>query len=248
METERIIGAEDAMVVADVVFPLLKLVDEMHARAQKYRDKRLSSRLKRLLCRMARKEVRTMDESKKAIKVSVIVPVYNAERYLRQALDSLAAQTLSDVEFICIDDGSRDASGAILDEYFAKDRRFRVFHTVNQGAANARNFGMAQACGEYLTFMDADDYVEPFWLEEVYGISKKNKLDICISDFDFQYFMSFKEHFKFDFEASEILGLPKIAHKYKKRTGVFVGILLFSLIILASLLRSLRSFTLSSSI
>ena len=184
METERIIGAEDAMVVADVVFPLLKLVDEMHARAQKYRDKRLSSRLKRLLCRMARKEVRTMDESKKAIKVSVIVPVYNAERYLRQALDSLAAQTLSDVEFICIDDGSRDASGAILDEYFAKDRRFRVFHTVNQGAANARNFGMAQACGEYLTFMDADDYVEPFWLEEVYGISKKNKLDICISDFE----------------------------------------------------------------
>ena len=182
-EMRRMSAVEQWLPVRRIALPLLQSVEAANARARKYRDKRLSSRLKKLFGRKPAKERCAMEESSPAIKVSVMVPVYNAERYLRQALDSLSAQTLDRVEFICVDDGSRDASGAILDEYAARDGRFRVFHTINRGAVSARNFGMDQARGEYLAFMDADDYVEPGWLEDVYGICRKNELDICISDF-----------------------------------------------------------------
>ena len=182
-ELQVVCTKDEYRTVQRIVLPFINCIKKANLKVQKYRDKRISSRLKKLFTIKPKKTLARETESTTAIKVSVIVPVYNAERHLRQAMDSLSAQTLKDVEFICIDDGSRDASGAILDEYAAKDGRFRVFHTVNQGAANARNFALAQARGEYLAFMDADDYVEPFWLDEVYRISKKNKLDICFSDF-----------------------------------------------------------------
>jgi len=178
-----ILGEKQASLVKDIVYPLMSLCLEYDTRARKYRDKRLSSRLKRLVNFKSRNKIRATDESVTEIKVSVIVPVYNAERHLRQALDSLCAQTLKDAEFICIDDGSSDGSGAILDEYAESDSRFRVLHRINCGVAESRNFGIIQARGEYLTFMDADDYVESVWLEEIYKISRENKLDICISDF-----------------------------------------------------------------
>ena len=178
-----ILGEKQASLVKDIVYPLMSLCLEYDARARKYRDKRLSSRLKRLVNFKPRKKIRATDESVTEIKVSVIVPVYNAERHLRQALDSLCAQTLKDAEFICVDDGSSDGSGAILEEYAKRDLRFRVFHRINRGLAETRNFGVSQSRGEYLTFMDADDYVESVWLEEIYKISRENKLDICISDF-----------------------------------------------------------------
>lgn len=93
-------------------------------------------------------------------KVSVIVPVYKAEKYLRRCLDSILGQTMSDFEVILIDDGSPDNSGEICDEYAAKDSRFRVIHKENGGASKARNIGLDIAKGKYVWFIDADDWID----------------------------------------------------------------------------------------
>ena len=93
------------------------------------------------------------------IKLSVIIPVYNAEKYLRETLDSLLSQTMKDFEVLLIDDGSQDSSPAICDEYAARDARFRAIHKPNGGVSKARNLGMDKACGEWITFVDADDLV-----------------------------------------------------------------------------------------
>jgi len=97
--------------------------------------------------------------------ISVIVPVYNVETYLPQCLDSILGQDHDALEVILIDDGSTDASGKICDEYLEKDGRIRVIHQKNGGAASAKNAGLRAATGEYLSFVDSDDYLEP----EVYG-------------------------------------------------------------------------------
>ena len=89
--------------------------------------------------------------------ISVIIPVYNVEKYLRECLDSVLAQTYTDYEVIMVDDGSTDASGAICDEYAARDERFRVIHKENGGASTARNAGLNAAAGEFLYFLDSDD-------------------------------------------------------------------------------------------
>lgn len=91
---------------------------------------------------------------------SIIIPVYNAAPYLRACLDSLLVQTCADWEAICVDDGSTDGSGAILDEYSAKDSRFRVIHQANVGEGGARNAGLDVAGGEWIVFVDADDVIE----------------------------------------------------------------------------------------
>lgn len=90
-------------------------------------------------------------------KVSVIIPVYNAEKYLRQCLDSIIEQTLKEVEIICVDDGSTDGSVHILKEYSVGDPRIKVFLQKNQGAGPARNAAMEAASGEFIAFMDADE-------------------------------------------------------------------------------------------
>lgn len=94
-------------------------------------------------------------------RISVIVPVYNVQRYLPQCLDSLLSQTYEDLEIFLIDDGSTDTSGAICDRYAAKDPRITVIHQPNGGAANAKNTGLRQASGQYLAFLDSDDFLEP---------------------------------------------------------------------------------------
>ena len=96
---------------------------------------------------------------------SIIIPVYNVAPYLRECLDSVLAQTFADWEAICVDDGSTDGSGAILDEYAAKDSRFRVIHQRNAGVSAARNEALKKAQGEYIAFVDADDAVVPSWLQ-----------------------------------------------------------------------------------
>lgn len=97
--------------------------------------------------------------------ISVIVPVYNVAAYLPQCLDSILGQDHEALEVILIDDGSRDASGTICDQYAARDSRIRVIHQKNGGAAAAKNAGLRMATGEYLSFVDSDDYLEP----KVYG-------------------------------------------------------------------------------
>ena len=93
-------------------------------------------------------------------KVSVIVPVYNTEKYLHRCIDSILAQTFTDLELLLIDDGSTDNSATIWDEYAAKDSRVRVFHKENGGVSAARNVGLDNAKGKWITFVDADDWIE----------------------------------------------------------------------------------------
>lgn len=113
-------------------------------------------------------------------KVSIILPVYNVAPYLRQSLDSIIAQTLKEIEIICVDDGSTDDSGKILDEYQAKDRRIKVLHKKNAGTGAARNDGLRMATGECIGFVDPDDWILPNMYERLYGILQEKKLDIVM--------------------------------------------------------------------
>ena len=94
------------------------------------------------------------------VKISVIIPVYNTQEYLRECIDSVLNQNFQDIEIICINDGSTDNSQDILDEYHKKDIRFKVFTQKNQGLAKSRNVGLNHAKGEYVIFLDSDDYLK----------------------------------------------------------------------------------------
>ncbi len=109
--------------------------------------------------------------------VSVIIPVYNVEKYLRQCLDSVVNQTLRDIEIICVDDGSTDSSPAILAEYAAKDPRVKVLTREHTNAGAARNAGLAVATGEYLGFVDSDDWCETTLFEKAYLKAKADDAD-----------------------------------------------------------------------
>lgn len=99
------------------------------------------------------------------IKISVIVPVFNAEKYLKMCLNSLVSQTLKNIEIICIDDGSTDNSLAILDKFKSKDNRIKIIKQKNYGVSMARNNGISEAQGEYIGFVDADDWVDKDFFE-----------------------------------------------------------------------------------
>lgn len=105
-------------------------------------------------------------------RVSIIVPIYKAEPYLHRCIDSILAQTFTDWELLLIDDGSPDRSGDICDEYAKKDKRIRVFHKENGGVSSARNLGLEKMQGEYVTFVDADDWIS------------RNTLQLCSSHFN----------------------------------------------------------------
>ena len=99
-------------------------------------------------------------------KISIIVPVYNVELFLPRCIDSILNQSFVDFELLLIDDGSKDKSGEICDEYAEKDKRIKVFHKVNGGVSSARNLGLEKSKGEYITFVDADDYLLPGTITE----------------------------------------------------------------------------------
>ena len=112
-------------------------------------------------------------------KVSVIVPIYNVGEYLQGCLESVAAQTLQDFECICVDDGSTDTSGQIADEFAAQhSKNFSVIHKKNGGLSSARNAGLRQATGEYVFFLDSDDYIHPLTLETMVNIAQKEDVKV----------------------------------------------------------------------
>lgn len=115
--------------------------------------------------------------------VSVIIPVYKAEKYLNRCLDSLLAQTFENWIAICIDDGSPDNSGAILDSYADKDDRFIVIHKKNAGVSAARNDGIKKADGEYIFFMDADDWIDVDYLQHMVATAVDANADMVVSGF-----------------------------------------------------------------
>ena len=112
--------------------------------------------------------------------ISVIVPIYNVEVCLSKCLDSLAAQTFTDAEFILIDDGSTDKSGRIADTYAGTDNRFSVYHTANHGLSAVRNLGIEKAKGDWLMFVDSDDYVEPDFCDTPYQAALREGADLVI--------------------------------------------------------------------
>ena len=122
------------------------------------------------------------------IKVSVILPVYNVEKYLRQCLDSICNQSLQDIEIICVDDGSTDSSATILKEYSAKDSRIQIITQINGGAGKARNTGLKVATGKYLSFLDSDDFFEANMLEDAWQEAEKYQADFVVFNSD-QYHM-----------------------------------------------------------
>ena len=106
-------------------------------------------------------------------KVSVIIPVYNVEKYLPECLDSVIKQTLKDMEIICVDDGSTDSSGKIIDEYAAKDNRIVVIHKQNGGYGQSCNKGLDIAKGEYVAILEPDDFVDEHMYEDLYNAAKQ---------------------------------------------------------------------------
>ena len=117
-------------------------------------------------------------------KISIIVPVYKVEKYLRRCLDSIVNQTFTDWECILVDDGSPDDSGKICDEYAEKDRRFKIIHQENQGVSAARQKGLDNCIGEYVIHTDPDDWVESKYLEELFNCIVSENADMVICDFE----------------------------------------------------------------
>ena len=115
--------------------------------------------------------------------ISVIVPVYNVEKYLHQCVNSLLIQTYKDFEIILVDDGSTDSSGIICDDYAKNNFNIRVIHKKNQGLGLARNTGLQHASGEYVTFIDSDDYADKHLLEDLYNGIIETNVDVCIGGF-----------------------------------------------------------------
>ena len=116
-------------------------------------------------------------------KISVVIPVYNSAKYLRECLDSVVSQSFSDWEVVAVDDGSPDESPAILDEYAAKESRIKVIHKENGGVSAARNDGLVVAAGEYVLFVDSDDYLEQDALRLAYEEAIRVNADVVIGDY-----------------------------------------------------------------
>lgn len=117
------------------------------------------------------------------LKLSVLVPIYNVEQYLPQCLDSLCAQTLKDIEIICINDGSTDSSGAILDAYAKKNSKITVINKKNSGYGDSMNRGIKAATGEYIGIVESDDFIEPDAFEKLYKLAKKTDADIVKANY-----------------------------------------------------------------
>lgn len=113
--------------------------------------------------------------------ISVIIPIYNVENYLERCLSSLQNQTYGNLEVLLIDDGSKDSSGEIADAYAKQDSRFKAFHLTNNGVSSARNYGIKMFTGEYVTFIDADDFVDVHYIEFLYQaiIDTQSKMSVC---------------------------------------------------------------------
>lgn len=168
-------------------------------------------------------------------KISVIVPVYNVEKYLCQCIDSILAQTFTDFELLIVDDGSTDRSGEICDEYAGKDARIKVFHTTNKGVSAARNLGIKKSSADWLCFVDSDDWVESDYLRDLYGNGfSKNECIVCQRIF-FEYECSHeKDKILFPY-SNTILRAPfdvELVMKHKILEDFFVFAKLFNKVVI----------------
>ena len=121
-------------------------------------------------------------------KVSIVIPIYNVEKYLRECLDSVIGQTLQDIEIICVNDGSKDSSLAIMQEYAERDERVKIIDKPNSGYGNSMNRGFDMATGEYIGIVESDDYADANMFETLYRVAKEENADVVKGGF--YYFFS----------------------------------------------------------
>ena len=147
------------------------------------------------------------------IKISVIMPVYKVEEYVGKAIESIQAQTLKEWEFLIVDDGTPDKSGEICDAYAAKDERIHVIHKENGGAPSARNVAIDIAKGEYMYFMDSDDWAEPTMLEDMYNLAKRDNAQLVVAGFYIDTYYTDTEYRQDDFVVADAVYSNKEAFR-----------------------------------
>ena len=145
-------------------------------------------------------------------KISVIIPVYNVEKYLARCLDSVVGQTFRDIEIICVNDGSTDESASIAEQYAKKDGRISLINQENKGLSAARNAGMRIARGKYIGFVDSDDWIDLDFLEKLYNAAESCGADAACSEIRRPH-ASGKNPYKLKFESSQVLST--VSDKYK---------------------------------
>ena len=170
--------------------------------------------------------------------VSAIVPVYQAQKYIRYCIESILVQTFSDFELILVDDGSTDLSGNICDQYAQKDSRIRVIHMKNKGAAAARNRGLDAAVGNYIIFVDSDDYVEQDMFLKLYETIRSGVYDLVVCGFMNVYEDS-EKNFGVSLSEKTITGKDVFIHfKNSKNYGMWTVV--WNKIYSAELLKQIR--------
>ena len=149
--------------------------------------------------------------------VSIIVPVYQVENYIRQCVDSILAQTFTDFELILVDDGSKDQSGKICDEYAGMDERVKVIHKKNGGLSDARNRGMDQAVGNYFMFVDSDDYIAPTMVECLYKNILHEYADIAVCNFLYFFENDREKNFSTNIKSETLWGTEIFYNRKNER-------------------------------
>lgn len=162
-------------------------------------------------------------EASEPIKVSVVIPVCNVEQYLRQCIDSVINQTLHDIEIICVNDGSKDNSEQILEEYASKDTRVKVIFKENAGYGHTMNLGIDMAKGEYIGIVESDDYINPNMYEDLYNVAKSYDLDFIKSNFN--RFIEENGEIKLFFNKTVPAVFQNRVLTPRKEVGVFRGVL-----------------------
>ncbi len=158
------------------------------------------------------------------IKVSVVVPIYNREETISRCLESIVSQTLSDIEIICVNDDSSDKTSVVLENFAKKDKRIRVIHQKKLGVSIARNNGVKAATGEYIGFVDSDDFIEPDFYEKLYQAAKEEKADVALTSV--WYEGKKKSYALLDYRKKKVartvsdifklIGLPKMPYVWNK--------------------------------
>lgn len=156
--------------------------------------------------------------------ISIVVPIYKVEKYLSRCVDSILNQTYCNIEIILVDDGSPDQCGVICDKYQKRDKRIKVIHKKNGGLSDARNIGIKIAQGEYITCIDSDDFVSPFFLENLWTAIQKSKCEIATSWFiDYYEGDKIPEIQKLDIKDIQVLDREKFYQRLLYQDGVEVS-------------------------
>ncbi len=160
------------------------------------------------------------------MKLSIIVPVYNVEQYLQKCVDSILAQTFTDFECFLIDDGSTDSCPKMCDEYAEKDSRIKVIHTENGGASIARNVGLDLAIGDFIGFVDSDDFIQPDMYEELFSVQGDTGAEIVASQFTYiKTDYSLGRHTSSDTSTYKVFDCKDIFENFSQRMLGFGGVL-----------------------